>query len=70
MAAKKALLKKKPTRRQGFTYWNADQFAKLQTAAARKAASQPRAIVVAMGRRSCSTPTRKSSRSATSSVGD
>jgi hypothetical protein len=32
MAAKKALLKKKPTRRTGFTYWNAEQFAKLQTA--------------------------------------
>jgi hypothetical protein len=32
MKAKKALLKKKPTRRAGFTYWNAEQFAKLQTA--------------------------------------
>src|SRR5688572_27068867 len=31
-AAKKALLKKKPARRTGFTYWNAEQFAKLQTA--------------------------------------
>ena len=31
MKAKKALLKKKPTRRQGFVYWNAEQFAKLQT---------------------------------------
>ncbi|MDB5324306.1 MAG: ski2-like helicase [Phycisphaerales bacterium] len=32
MKAKKALLKKKPTRRAGFTYWNAEQFLKLQTA--------------------------------------
>src|SRR5690606_27938856 len=32
MVAKKALLKKKPTRRQGFTYWNPEQFEKLQTA--------------------------------------
>ena len=32
MKAKKALLKKKPTRRSNFTYWNAEQFAKLQTA--------------------------------------
>jgi superfamily II DNA/RNA helicase len=32
MKAKKALAKKKPTRRTGFTYWNADQFARLQTA--------------------------------------
>ena len=32
MAAKKALLKKKPTRRAGFTYWNPEQFTKLQTA--------------------------------------
>jgi superfamily II DNA/RNA helicase len=32
MKAKKALLKKKPTRRAGFTYWNPEQFAKLQTA--------------------------------------
>lgn len=32
MAAKKTLLKKKPTRRANFTYWNAEQFAKLQTA--------------------------------------
>src|SRR3954463_1419201 len=30
MAAKKALLKKKPSRRTGFTYWNGEQFAKLQ----------------------------------------
>jgi superfamily II DNA/RNA helicase len=32
MAARKALLKKKPTRRANFTYWNAEQFTKLQTA--------------------------------------
>ena len=32
MAAKKALLKKKPTRRAGYTYWNPEQFTKLQTA--------------------------------------
>jgi superfamily II DNA/RNA helicase len=32
MAAKKSLGKKKPTRRTGVTYWNAEQFAKLQTA--------------------------------------
>jgi len=32
MKAKKALFKKKPSRRSGFTYWNAEQFAKLQTA--------------------------------------
>jgi hypothetical protein len=32
MKAKKALLKKKPSRRTGFTYWNAEQFAKLQSA--------------------------------------
>jgi hypothetical protein len=32
MKAKKALAKKKPARRTGFTYWNADQFARLQTA--------------------------------------
>ena len=42
MAAKKALLKKKPTRRAGFTYWNADQFLKLQTAPASKLASRGR----------------------------
>lgn len=30
MSAKKALLKKKPTRRTGFTYWNPEQFTKLQ----------------------------------------
>src|SRR4051812_33150221 len=32
MKAKKALLKKKPTRRANFTYWNPEQFVKLQTA--------------------------------------
>jgi hypothetical protein len=31
MKAKKALAKKKPTRRSNFTYWNAEQFSKLQT---------------------------------------
>ncbi|MGE5610813.1 MAG: DEAD/DEAH box helicase, partial [Bacillota bacterium] len=40
MAAKKALLKKKPTRRPGYTYWNADQFTKLQTAPPAKLASK------------------------------
>jgi hypothetical protein len=40
MAAKKALLKKKPTRRTGFTYWNAEQFTKLQTAPPIKLASK------------------------------
>lgn len=30
MAAKKALAKKKPARRSNFTYWNAEQFTKLQ----------------------------------------
>ena len=42
MAAKKALLKKKPSRRQGFVYWNAEQFTKLQTAPASKLASRGR----------------------------
>ena len=42
MKAKKALLKKKPTRRAGFTYWNAEQFAKLQTAPPAKLASKGR----------------------------
>jgi len=32
MKAKKALAKKKPSRRAGFTYWNEDQFTKLQLA--------------------------------------
>ena len=40
MKAKKALLKKKPTRRAGFTYWNGDQFTKLQTAPPAKLASR------------------------------
>ena len=42
MAAKKALLKKKPSRRTGFTYWNADQFARLQTAPPARLASKGR----------------------------
>ena len=40
MKAKKALLKKKPTRRNGFTYWNPEQFAKLQIAPAAKLSSK------------------------------
>ncbi len=32
LAAKKALLKKKPTRRSNVTYWNPEQFTKLQSA--------------------------------------
>jgi len=40
MAAKKALAKKKPTRRTGFTYWNAEQFAKLQTVPPTRLASK------------------------------
>ncbi|HEX8915597.1 MAG TPA: helicase-related protein, partial [Humisphaera sp.] len=32
MAMKKAILKKKPTRRANFVYWNPEQFVKLQTA--------------------------------------
>jgi superfamily II DNA/RNA helicase len=40
MKAKKALAKKKPTRRAGFTYWNSDQFTKLQTAPPAKLASR------------------------------
>jgi len=40
MKAKKALNKKKPTRRAGFTYWNADQFAKLQTSPPARLASR------------------------------
>src|SRR5207237_445701 len=39
-AARKALNKKKPTRRTGFTYWNAEQFAKLQTAPPARLASK------------------------------
>lgn len=42
MKAKKALLKKKPTRRAGFTYWNPEQFAKLQTAPPVRLASRGR----------------------------
>lgn len=40
MAAKKTLAKKKPTRRQGVTYWNSEQFTKLQTAPSAKLASK------------------------------
>ncbi len=40
MKAKKALAKKKPTRRTNFTYWNPEQFAKLQTAPPIKLASR------------------------------
>ncbi len=40
MTAKKALLKKKPTRRQGVAYWNPDQFTKLQVTAAQKLSSK------------------------------
>jgi hypothetical protein len=42
MAAKKALLKKKPTRRQNVVYWNSEQFTKLQTAPPSKLASRGR----------------------------
>jgi superfamily II DNA/RNA helicase len=42
MAARKALLKKKPTRRAGFTYWNPEQFTKLQTAPPARLASKGR----------------------------
>ena len=42
MKAKKGLLKKKPTKRTGFVYWNAEQFAKLQTAPPAKLASKGR----------------------------
>jgi hypothetical protein len=42
MSAKKALLKKKPTRRTGFTYWNPEQFTKLQTAPPARLASKGR----------------------------
>ena len=40
MSAKKQLLKKKPTRRAGFTYWNPEQFVKLQSAPPAKLASR------------------------------
>lgn len=42
MAAKKALLKKKPTRRAGFTYWNPEQFTKLQIRPPARLASRGR----------------------------
>ncbi len=42
MAAKKSLMKKKPSRRTGFAYWNADQFTKLQTAPPARLASRGR----------------------------
>ena len=42
MKAKKALLKKKPTRRAGFTYWNPEQFTKLQAAPPARLASKGR----------------------------
>jgi len=42
LKAKKALLKKKPTRRAGFTYWNPEQFVKLQTAPPARLASKGR----------------------------
>ncbi len=40
MAAKKKLAKKKPTRRPGFVYWSAEQFAKMQTVAPAKLTSK------------------------------
>jgi hypothetical protein len=40
MSAKKALLKKKPTRRTNVTYWNPEQFARVQTAPPIKLASK------------------------------
>jgi hypothetical protein len=42
LVAKKGLLKKKPTRRTGFTYWNPEQFTKLQTVPAARLASKGR----------------------------
>jgi superfamily II DNA/RNA helicase len=42
MQAKKQLLKKKPQRRAGVTYWNAEQFAKLQVAPPAKLSSKGR----------------------------
>ncbi len=42
MKAKKSLLKKKPTRRAGFVYWNAEQFLRLQTAPPAKLSSKGR----------------------------
>lgn len=40
MKAKKGLLKKKPTRRSSVTYWNPEQFVKLQTAPPARLASK------------------------------
>ncbi len=40
MKAKKALKKKRPTRRDGITYWNEDQFEKLKSAPAANLASR------------------------------
>jgi superfamily II DNA/RNA helicase len=42
LVAKKNLLKKKPTRRAGFTYWNPEQFTKLQTVPPARLASKGR----------------------------
>lgn len=42
LVAKKALLKKKPTRRSNVTYWNPEQFTKLQTAPPAKLSSKGR----------------------------
>jgi superfamily II DNA/RNA helicase len=42
MKARKALAKKKPARRAGFTYWNGEQFAKLQIAPPARLASKGR----------------------------
>jgi superfamily II RNA helicase len=42
LVAKKALLKKKPTRRAGVTYWNPEQFTKLQTVPPARLASKGR----------------------------
>ncbi|MFT3787543.1 MAG: DEAD/DEAH box helicase [Tepidisphaeraceae bacterium] len=42
MQAKKQLLKKKPTRRQGFTYWTNEQFTRLQTAPPARLSSKGR----------------------------
>jgi hypothetical protein len=42
LVAKKNLLKKKPTRRAGFTYWNPEQFTTLQTAPPVRLASKGR----------------------------
>ena len=42
MKARKALARKKPTRRAGFLYWNQEQFVKLQTAPPPRLASKGR----------------------------